>query len=299
MPTNNYISHGVRSEQDLYEDLIIESMQIYGQDVYYLPRNIVEEDTILNEEIVSKFDSSYIIEMYLKDVEGFEGDDFLSKFGLQIIDQCTLIVSRRRWEQLVNKTNNKIEQNKPHEGDLIYVPFSQSLFEIRFVEDQVPFFQLNKLPCYELRCELFKYENQDLDTGIATIDSIEGQYATLKNVYVTVLNGTFVAGEKITLTTGSGKIIKAEVTKIQTNESGKIFSLTNVTYPDGEFIRISEGMNIVGDRSNAEGVIGSVVGLSNPEYSILTNDKYQDNSEFEKNKFNFIDFSENNPFGEM
>lgn len=299
MPTNTYISHGVRSEQDLYEDLIIESMQIYGQDVYYLPRNIVEEDNILNEEIVSKFDSSYVIEMYLKDLEGFEGEDLLTKFGLQVTDQCTLVVSKRRWEQLVNTANNEITQNRPYEGDLVYIPYSKTLFEVRFVEDQVPFFQLNKLPCYELRCELFQYESQDLDTGIAEIDKIESQYATLQNVYVTVISGTFVAGEKIILTSGSGKTINAEVTKIQTNESGKIFSLTNITYPDGEFMPISGGMNIIGVDSEASGVVGNVIGLDSNEYLSTTNDKYQDNSEFEKEKFDFIDFSETNPFGEM
>lgn len=299
MPTNTYINHGIKSEQDLYEDLIIESMQIYGQDVYYLPRNIVEEDDLLNEEIISKFDSSYIIEMYLKDLEGFEGEDLLTKFGLQVTDQCTLVVSKRRWERLVNSLSNRIEQNRPFEGDLIYIPYSKTLFEVRFVEDQVPFFQLNKLPCYELRCELFQYESQDLDTGISEIDKIESQYATLQNVYVTVTAGTFVAGEKVTLVTPGGVTILAEATKIQTSDSGKIFALSNITYPAGEFTQLVEQTSITGNDSNATGVIGTIIGLNNNEYESITNDKYQDNSTFEKEKFNFIDFSENNPFGEM
>jgi hypothetical protein len=302
MPVNTYFNsfnNGVQSEQDLYEDLIIESIQIYGFDAYYLPRDIIEEDDILNEEVLSKFDEAYQVEMYLKEIEGFEGEDLLSKFGLQVTDSCTLVVAVKRWNELVQQQQNDIDQGRPFEGDLIYFPFSKTLFEVRFVEDQVPFFRLNDLPVYELQCELFRYESQDLDTGIEEIDQIEGIHADITNVYVTVTSGTFTVGEKLTLTTPAGITILAEYVKSLTTDSGIIFSLSNITYPAGEFIHLAAGTSVSGDTSAAVGIIGNVIGLDDGEYPSTTNDQYEDNSSFKDAGFNFIDFSEENPFGEL
>ena len=167
MPTNTYFGFDNFGEQRLIEDLTIEALKIYGQDVYYLPRSIVEEDKIMNEEVESQFNDSYMIEMYLANVDGFDGNGtLLQKFGLEIRDEVTLIVARRRWEQLVGFFNNNIDQERPYEGDLIYIPYSKTLFEVRFVEHEKPFYQLNDLPVYELQCEMFEYESQDFDTGI-------------------------------------------------------------------------------------------------------------------------------------
>jgi len=134
MPRNVYFSQAVKSEQNLYEDLIIESLQIYGQDVYYIPRTLVNRDDILNEDPASKFDDAYLLEMYIENTEGFEGSgDLYSKFGLEIRDECTFIVSRRRWETRVGIFSDNVIDPRPQEGDLIFLPMTNSFFEISYV----------------------------------------------------------------------------------------------------------------------------------------------------------------------
>ena len=123
MPRNVYFSQAVKSEQNLYEDLIIESLKIYGQDVYYLPRTIVNENTILGEDVASSFTSAYKIEMYLENTEGFEGEgNIFQKFGMEIRDEATFIVAKRSWQKLVGVWNSDINDDRPFEGDLIYLP---------------------------------------------------------------------------------------------------------------------------------------------------------------------------------
>ena len=131
MSINPYFSQAVRSEQSLYEDIVIESLKIYGQDVYYLPRDIVNKDTILNEDVPSSFNSSHKIEMYIENVEGFDGEgDLFTKFGVEIRDQATFVVSRKRWEQIVKRYDAEINSVRPLEGDLIYLTMTNKLFEI-------------------------------------------------------------------------------------------------------------------------------------------------------------------------
>lgn len=300
MPTNSYFNYGVRSEQHLYEDLIIESLKIYGQDVYYLPRKVVEEDRLMNEEILSKFDASYMIEMYLKDMDGFAGEGtLLSKFGLEQKNQCTFVVSKRRWLQLVGIPNNEIDQERPFEGDLIYHVPSKSLFEIRYVQHEIPFYQLNQFPVYELSCELFVYENQSVSTGIKEIDNLEAQNMSPFNVQITTLTGTFQNNEKITLTdVTTNSIIEAEIKNIINTDNGKVFSLSSVTYPAGTFISIKSGFTIVGEASGATGVIGTVIGLDNTNYDKY-NEPVQDNDLYKKKQVDFIDFTVDNPFGDL
>ena len=157
MATNHYFSQKVRSEQDLYEDIIIESLKIYGQDVYYLPRDIVNEDKILGDDVPSRFNSSYKIEMYIENVEGFDGEgDLFTKFGVEIRDQATFVVSRKRWANSVARYDNELSSVRPLEGDLIYLPLSNKLFQIMQVEHEQPFYQLSNLPTYKLRTELFE-----------------------------------------------------------------------------------------------------------------------------------------------
>lgn len=178
MATNLYFSQKVKSEQNLYEDITIESLKMYGQDVYYLPREIVNEDRILGDDIQSSFNSSYKIEMYIENVEGFDGEgDLFTKFGVEIRDAATFIVARKRWNQTVSRYNNKINSERPREGDLIYLPLSNSLFQIQHVEHESPFYQLSNLPTYKMRCELFEYSGEDINTGIDVIDDIENNYS--------------------------------------------------------------------------------------------------------------------------
>ena len=178
MTTNLYFSQKVRSEQGLYEDIIIEALKMYGQDVYYIPRDIVNENTIFGEDVPSRFNSSHKIEMYIENVEGFDGEgDLFTKFGVEIRDQATFVVARRRWTDAVKRIDSEITSVRPLEGDLIYLPLSNSMFQIMHVEHEQPFYQLSNLPTYKLRCELFEYNDEDLDTGVSTIDDIQKDFA--------------------------------------------------------------------------------------------------------------------------
>ena len=140
MARNVYFSEQVRSEQNLYEDIIIESLKIYGQDVYYLPRDIVNENKIFGDDIPSRFNSSHIIEMYIENIEGFDGEgDLFTRFGVEIRDEATFVVSRRRWITSVKKYDNEIDstQMRPYEGDLIYLPISNKLFQINYYKIKI------------------------------------------------------------------------------------------------------------------------------------------------------------------
>ena len=207
-------------EQDLVEDLTIECLKMYGYNVRYIPSTFVREDPLFGEDTLRKFDDAVDLEMYIKNVEGFEGEgDFLSKFNLEIRDQITLTVARKRFDQAKSEklttevgyniltedadTNAPSRQylstayagdsiqleegglegysittNRPTEGDLIYFPLVKKLFEIKFVEHEQVFYQTGRLQTYDIRCELFEYSSEQIDTGISDIDSIEDNYTT-------------------------------------------------------------------------------------------------------------------------
>lgn len=185
MARNVYFSHGTRNEQLLIEDLIIESLSVYGQDMFYLPRTIIAKDEILGEDRLSKFISSYPIEMYFENVDNFDGQgQFIQKFGLMNEQSATLTVARRRWEQLVGQFGQTIIPTRPCEGDLLYFPLTKGLFEIKFVQHQDPFYQLGKLYVYKLQVELFQYGSEKIDTGIGSVDVFE----TLKSYDTTINN---------------------------------------------------------------------------------------------------------------
>jgi hypothetical protein len=178
MATNPYFSQSVKSEQSLYEDIVIESLKMYGSDIYYLPRDIINEDKIFGDDVPSRFNSAYKIEMYIENTDGWDGEnDIFTKFGIEIRDAATFVVSRRRWTQTVARYDNDITIARPAEGDLLYIPFSKKLFQIMFVENEQPFYQLKNLPTYKLRCELFEYNDEDFDTGVVSIDDIEAKSA--------------------------------------------------------------------------------------------------------------------------
>lgn len=169
MPTNPYFNNYENSsEQNLIQDLLIESIKFYGVDVHWIPRiSSSSSDQVFGEDTLESFSFNRMIEMYIKNVEGFEGQgDFLSKFGLDIRDQITFTVSIRRFDQLDSG------YSRPREGDLIYFPFNKKLFEIQFVEHESMFYPMGTLPVYDLRCELFAYNQQSINTGIDEIDQI-------------------------------------------------------------------------------------------------------------------------------
>jgi hypothetical protein len=193
MATNLYFNQKVTSEQNLYEDIVIESLKMFGQDVYYLPRDIVGEDRIFGDDVPSRFNSSYKVEMYIENIEGFDGEgDLFTKFGVEIRDQATFIIARKRWNNAIKRYDNEITSVRPLEGDLIFLPLSKSLFQIMAVEHESPFYQLGQLTTYKLRAELFEYNDEDLDTGVEAIDDIE-----IENAYkyiLTLSRGTTATG---------------------------------------------------------------------------------------------------------
>ena len=178
MPVNHYFQDGKgignQSEKRLYEDLIIEGLKIYGQDVYYLPRTLVNRDLILGEDMLSKFSSALLLEAYMETTEGFAGEqEIVNKFGLEIREDTTFMIAKKRFNQAVDEKATLVKEGRPNEGDIIYMPLMNSFFEIQFVEDQEPFFQLGNLPVYKLRTTRFEYSSEKIDTGRSEIDVAE------------------------------------------------------------------------------------------------------------------------------
>lgn len=176
MPTNFYFQSGIpggrASEQLLMEDLIIECLKIYGFDVYYIPRKSVNQDDILTEDPLNRYEHAYPLEMYMSNVTGFQGEgDLLTKFGVEIRDSATFIVSRRRWDEVVARDGQVQLTTRPAEGDVLYFPLTKAYFEIRKVQALDPFFQVGKLYVYTLECELMQFSSEQFDTGITEIDN--------------------------------------------------------------------------------------------------------------------------------
>ena len=181
MATNHYFQGGngigSQGEKKLYEDLIIEGLKIYGQDCYYLPRTLINRDLILGEDVASKFNAAYLLEMYMETTEGFAGSqEIINKFGLEIRDDTTFMISKRRWQDSVDDPATMIVDGRPNEGDIIYMPLMNGFFEIQFVEDQEPFFQLGNLPVYKLRATRWEYSSEQIDTGVSDIDAAEDKH---------------------------------------------------------------------------------------------------------------------------
>ena len=177
MALNPFFLQGSPNEQRLVQELINEQLRIYGVEVIYIPRKFVRRETILREVSSSKFDDNFALEAYISNYEGYSGQgDILTKFGMSLKDDLSLIISKERYEDFIApflETENDEEivlSSRPREGDLIYFPLGQRLFEVKFVEHEQPFYQLGKLYVYELKCELFEYEDEIIDTGIIEVD---------------------------------------------------------------------------------------------------------------------------------
>lgn len=171
MALNSLFPRGTKQENYLIENLIIESIKMYGNDWFYIPRTLVAPDNIFGEDNLSKFKFSYKIEAYLDNIDNFAGQgSFMSKFGMHIEEQAQLTISRKRWNQLVNNHGETIIPDRPCEGDLLYFPQNDGLFEIKFVEHQSPFYQLGKLNVWKLKIELFQYSSERIETDMEEID---------------------------------------------------------------------------------------------------------------------------------
>jgi len=195
-PLNPYFLQGSSSEQRLVQDLINEQLRMYGQDIVYLPRNIINKNTILKEITSSNFDDSFRIEAYLVNYEGFGGQgDILSKFGVKTTDEVTFIISKERYEDFISpfiSLNTQIElKSRPEEGDLIYLPLDNTIFEIKYVEGKKPFYQLNNLYVYELRCEVMDYEADDvINTSINEVDEAVKDFGYIVKLIMVGLGAT-------------------------------------------------------------------------------------------------------------
>jgi len=292
MARNYYIRDNVRSEQNLYEDIVIESLKIYGQDVYYLPRDTVFEDRIFGDEIPARYNSSYKIEMYIDNIEGFDGEgDLFTRFGVEIRDEATFVVSRRRWDQTVGGDND-INSERPREGDLIYLPLSKSMFQITHVEHELPFYQLANLPVFKCRAQLFDYNSEDFDTGIEEIQDIEKDHAY---TYLLKIQGADINNRKpiysgnIITQNQSGVLVTAEVAKY--SDSDGTIHAVNLSSSDATFKLFQADSSITVDSASNIHTIQSISELN----KLSENEQ---NTDFGSFGDDFLDFSESNPFGD-
>lgn len=300
--TNVYFTHGTRSEQMLIEDLIIESLRIYGNEVFYIPRTLVSKDNVLGEDRLSLFKSSFPIEMYFENVDSYGGQGaFIQKFGLMIEQSATLVVARRRWDQFVGRYGVTTVPDRPNEGDLIYFPLTNSLFEIKFVQHQDPFYQLGKLYVYKLQVELFQYSSERIDTGVAEVDVFESlktfstnttrsKYGSVTSVQVTSNGSGYTSAPTVTFVSGSGFGATATAVLGTGTDAGKVMSIT-VT-DGGQGYQVPPSIEFTGGNGTGASAVATI------NVDIDKVESYGDNNTF-KDEAQDILFNESNPFGEL
>lgn len=284
-PTENRITN----EHRFLEDVIVESIQVMGHNVYYIPRESFDAgDMIFGEYSKSKFDRAYLIEAYLANVEGFEGDgDFFSKFGLEIRDTSNFILSKRSFNKIIPSTIRE----RPQEGDLVFVPLMNRMFEIKFIEKKLNFFSLgNRQPfIFEMRCELFRFSEDQIATGIEDIDMVaeNNSYTTRINLQTTG-TGSFVDGETIYQSANgnwNGHTAHATIKEWYAGDGTMlIYDIT------GAF---TANANVYGNTTSA---IYKVLTIADEKQDFVTNDFF-DNKEFADGTVGIVDLSETNPFG--
>ena len=205
MTLNPFFLQGSPTEQGLVQDLINEQLRMYGVECHYIPREFVTQGTVIKEVIESRFDSAYPLEAYIENYDGYEGQGtLLSKFGITPTNELTLTISQERFHLYIGDLAN-LNPNRPREGDLVYFPLGDRLFEVKFIEEEDPFFQLKKTYIYKLKCELFRPQSEELNTGIAEIDdTIDNEGYTQSLVMVGL--GTTAAATSITANGGVRKV---------------------------------------------------------------------------------------------
>ena len=289
MPTNFYFDTGTTAEKRLYEDLVIEQLKVFGQDVFYMPRTLIAEDTVLGEDTLSKFDDAYMIEMYFENTDGFAGDkEIMNQFGLENREEATFIVSQRRFEDMIAPDDNI--GTRPREGDLIYFPLVSKVFEISFVDHDEPFYQIGNLPVYKLSVRTFEYSSEDLDTGIKEIDAIETAYTLDSMGFQLSLEQTTTFNQGISLEDSSGLV--------GLFESGSVSGYPGSTSSD----------TIIGEDEELNGaiIVENLDDSGAPEYIIqegyivgdMSRDKTAQNELFDVLDDTILDFTESNPFGD-
>lgn len=210
MATNFFFNNFENSmEQRLLEDLIVESIRIYGENMYYLPRTLNNKDELYGTDDASSYDEAILVELYIKNVDGFGGDgNFMSKFGLEIRDQVTFTIAKRVFDEEIGAGHAFL---RPREGDCIYFPLNNKIFQIKYVDNKPIYYQLGALQVYDLTCELFEYSGESFNTGIPTIDSIQANLSMdLFDYGIQTETGGFM------LATEDGDLIANEDFKIET-----------------------------------------------------------------------------------
>ena len=287
MATNSYFrTFDAKNEQELLHSLTQESIKIYGHDVSYIPRTLVNTDTVLGEDSISEYKDAYSVEMFIKSVDGFEGEgDLISKFGLEVRDQIVFSLARRAWEGLDLGV-------RPKEGDLVYFPLTSKLFQIMFVEHETPFYQNGALPTFDLTCELFVYSDEKMDTDVDDIDVIEQKQSFVRTFELSSVSGTFVEGETVT---GGTSAITGEVARWDATTS--YLYLINMT---GNFT-LNE--ILTGATSTATGTYSVKRTTDETTETLSTidsgqSDNVSSNKQFEIDADSVFDFTEGNPFGD-
>lgn len=289
MATNTIFKHNDPSgtEHTLINDLVVESIQIVGFDVQYLPRTSNNVDTLFEDAETSSFDNAYTVEMYFGEnsMTGFGGEgDLITRFGYEVRDTVQLVIAMSRFTSEITEAsvNPQPTITRPREGDLVYFPFSTQLYEITFVEDQVPFFQLGKNFIYQLECSLFQYADEDLDTGVTAIDSIETALSYQVNVTLTDILSTPTAGMPVHQGTFGSETAKAEVVSY----SSPIVRIMNIqgSLKTGETLKTT----------NLEVVLGTISSIEDQDTTLSQSTEIETLADS-----GIVDFTESNPFGEF
>jgi hypothetical protein len=300
--TNPYFAQGISGEQNLIENLIIESLKIYGNEMFYIPRTLVSKDDVLGEDRLSEFKTAYPIEMYFENIDTFGGQGtFIQKFGLIVEQSATLVVARKRWRQFIGRYNETIIPSRPCEGDLIYYPLAGDLYEIKFVEHQNPFYQLGKLYTYKLQVDLFQYASERIDTGIADIDAFETLKTfstnTTRNpsggvtaITVTNQGSGYTSVPTVVITSATGTGATATAVRGSGTTANKIVSI-NITNRGTGYVT-APAISFTG------GAGTGALATATIEIDIDTNG-FGNNNTFKDNATSVLNFDEHNPFGEI
>jgi hypothetical protein len=306
MAVNPYFKKDYSGEQDILEELTIELIKTMGRDMYYIPRNILNMDSLFGEGLRVNYTDGVPLEMYIDSVSGFDGQgDIASKFGIEIKDNINLTLSKKRFNQEISTKIPSI--TRPKEGDLIYFPLAKALFEINFVEHENPFYQFGKLYSYKLTCELFTYNQEEVQTGNTDIDAVVSE----NQQYVSVLSITQIGGQTLSLLVGEtvyqvDGVTSGSATLANSTWRGMI-ALSGST--STAYVRNSYGtlktsatlQTIHGDTSNLifyvnNSSVGNTLVIINKLDNSLLGEN--DSIYLETKTTNLIDFSENDPFSE-
>ena len=298
MATNPYITQvNIKSEQNLINDFFREIIQMRGQDFLYIPRETVNDDDLFGESIASKFTHAYPLEMMIENTDSYDGGDVFAKLGLEIRDEATVIISRNRFFEVIANTPHK-DLKRPREKDLVFIPFSNSLFEITFVEHESPFYMLNALPAFKLSISLFEMQGEKVDVDVVGLDlpspeQTRGQGVEAEN-YLQKLSmastGNWKLGETISGTTSTGITISGEIVKIEDN--GQTLYMAHISHDDSSdtYHPFAATMTVTGSISAVSGTINSV------------SDVPQDfgaNDTIETLASGVLDTTQSNPFGDV